>query len=684
MREPIGAVGRLTSVRRLTVLVLLALMTLAVPSAAQTTQGFSLDVATGIDGWVPPRGPFMVRVTVDADVLVAGTLLVTYAGSFTEVPVDVPAGGSKVYEVPVRSVMTNSSVSVELLDADRERLARQSVRPEVATDEVVAATDDDSLATSLEAVQTAIGSRPVVAVTLPVEPVADDLAAVGYVVTTSPDDRVWDWVAGGGRLVTTIDAAGAAPIALDELGDHPGGSLDWFRAGSGEVVTVDGSLADVDWASTLRPTPLVPVAQQGWGSVESSLVSTATNSGDGGLSDLPWLPFALAAYLIVVGPLNLFILKRTQRRDWAWLTIPAIATLAVTGFWVAGRQRLDSTALRHATVVVGDGDDAYRRTVLIVAAGEERSYELSVGGDATYAVTEVASVFGDVTAGNTPGRLTGDGVAWDLPQLGVGSALVSGPTDPGISASIRSDGEGFHVDVSNLGDDEFEYWGSVIGGLVTVGPGALAPGQSGSLSPTANDAPGGGMGVGDTIVERLQLWDRRGWEVVSPLAYAGAQELPPGRGYVFGIDTSTEIEAGVNGTPESVGGPTIWMAPLDPPATGGIDVSGAQIVSFGDFRSIDIGQGSGWIDTDTLTMRFTSSGAADTITFRSIRDWGRPENVIEVWNWDTGAFEEQTIDFPIPAGAIVSASGETIVRIKARQGQGEPLFTNSVWAEYDA
>ncbi len=60
----------------------------------------------------------------------------------------------------------------------------------------------------------------------------------------------------------------------------------------------------------------------------------------------------MVGYLVAVVPMNLWILERLGKRDWAWLTIPVVSLVALTGFWMGGRQRLDSTSLRHATVVV--------------------------------------------------------------------------------------------------------------------------------------------------------------------------------------------------------------------------------------------------------------------------------------------------------------------------------------------
>lgn len=45
------------------------------------------------------------------------------------------------------------------------------------------------------------------------------------------------------------------------------------------------------------------------------------------------LGLALLGYLVVIGPVNYIVLKRLDRRDWAWVTVPVIAVLVTAGIW---------------------------------------------------------------------------------------------------------------------------------------------------------------------------------------------------------------------------------------------------------------------------------------------------------------------------------------------------------------
>ncbi|MGF1665327.1 MAG: hypothetical protein ACFCVC_03540 [Acidimicrobiia bacterium] len=683
MREPFVPVVRLKGMRsRFVRVAALSLALMLAPSTALAQEaGYSMETTVGIDSWVSARGAILVDVVITADILVSGSLLITYGGSSTEVLVDVPAGGEKTYRIPVRSATRNGNVVVTLSDRDDNRLARDTVGPQVAMEEVLVGADDEQLAATLSAVQTAIDSQPVVAV--PIDPGTDRslLSALGYVVTDEPSEQVWDWVEDGGRVVTTSRALEASTLPLQPIGTS-GQRLEAYTFGAGEVVVALDGLAAIDWSSVLRPVPIHLVPNDTWGTVENSLVQAATNSGDGGLADLPWLPFAMVSYLIAVGPFNLWILKRVGKRDWAWLTIPLVSMVALAGFWMAGRQRLDSTALRHATVVV-DGEDQYQRSMVVVAAGSAREYRIGVPGASEYVVADVASVFGGGPGiSSATGSITEQGVGWDLPKLGVGAFQATAPAEDVLDVEVTSTAGAVSVTVTNRSDVAIDHWGIVSAGKITVASGGLPPGGSDSAS-SQDSRFDGGMSFGDAVVDQHQLWNDRGYEVISPLGWAGTNEMGPGRPFVFGIASETTIMTEVDGTLTPVEGPTVWMVPLDEVAepTVGARVGGT-LVGLGQLRGADIGQGSPWIDSDRITLSFRGPTDAAEVTFRR-GGLVNPNNELEVWNWETGTFETVTLNRTVPVATLMSPRGETVIRV-APNNNGEGLTIDSVWAEYGA
>lgn len=682
VREPFVPAARLKGMRSSVARVVamsLALSFASAPALAQDA-GFTMEPTAGLDSWVSARGAVVIDVAITADILVSGSLVIDYGGSATEIVVDVPAGGEKTYRIRVRSAIRNGNATVTLLDADDDRLARETVRPRVAMEEVLVGVDDEQLSASLGSVQTSIDSQPVVAVAVTADTDRSLLDALGYVVTANPSQQVWDWVDDGGRLVTTPRALEGSTLPLDPVTTSEDG-LETYALGAGEVaVAVDG-FGEVDWSVVLRPVPIELVPTETWGTVESSLVQAATNSGDGGLADLPWLPFAMVGYLIAVGPFNLWILKRVGKRDWAWLTIPLVSMVALAGFWMAGRQRLDSTALRHATVVV-DGEDGYRRSMVVVAAGSAREYRIAVPGASEYVVADVASVFGGGPASSATGSITEQGVGWDLPKLGVGAFQATAPAEDALDVEVTSTDGSVSVTVTNRSDVAIDHWGIVSGGQVTVAARNLPPGGSGAAS-SRNARFEGGMSFGDAIVEERQLWNDNGYSVVSPLGWAGNAEMGAGRQFVFAVSSETTIVADVNGQPTPVEGPTVWLVPLDEVSgpTVGSRVVGS-LVGVGELRFADFGQGSSWIDTDRITLSFRGPTDAAEVTFRP-GGFANPDNELEVWNWQTGAFDPVPLGETVATSALASPRGEIVVRVKPRNN-GEGLTVDSVWAEYGA
>lgn len=656
---------------------LCAMASLALPATAQ--QGIAiLSAEAGIGNWVAGNAPMTIHVTVEAALLVSGTVEVLYGGAATHIPVDVPAGGAKTYEIPIRSAFRNGSVRVNLLDDDGDRIATQTVRPEVATDEiVVGVVADPATEATLSSLESTVDGLPIVPVDTPADVSIDEAHALSYLVSADPTPDQWEWVAEGGRLITGPAALTAGTVELESLHRVPGTEVEWYgMVGGGEVFALDTIAGAQDWRAVLRPAPLDLVPNDQWGTPESSLLRSATGSGEGGLASLPWLPFGMLAYLIVIGPVNMLVLKRIGRREWAWVSIPALAFLAVGVFWVAGRQRLETTTARHATVTVA-GDRPYQRSVFVLAAGKEGEYSIEVDGADAYAVADVSSAWGGTVGTTAPGTVDALGVSWELPQLGVG-AVETWSTPAGTLAAAPSD-DGRSISVTNDTGSGIDHWGAVANGSVYVATGSLGPGETGTLSLDNRFGGWPGASLGDAVVEIKQLWDSSGWEVVAPLGYVAQTEAGP-TSFAFGIVESAALDAAINGEPRTVDGPTIWVAPLDD--EDGFRTASGTVIGVGDWRNIEVGQGSLWLDTDHLLLRFLADPAAPSIVVEVEPGFGGV-GPIEAWNWRTSAFDPVTRDEPIEAASYMAPNGEVIVRQAAVEQTGEPPYPQALTVVWD-
>ena len=143
----------------------------------------------------------------------------------------------------------------------------------------------------------------------------------------------------------------------------------------------------------------------------------------------------------------------------------------------------------------------------------------------------------------------------------------------------------------------------MIGGEVHVAQQALASGQSATLRAGGAAAPWPGASFGDVLVEQRQIWDDTGWQVISPMGYAAQGEFSQSDSFVFGMSTSTQMEAIVNGSPQMVDGPTVWTTPFSTQGFPSGKTIG-RVVGVGDWRHIEASQGNIWIETDRIVTSY--------------------------------------------------------------------------------
>jgi hypothetical protein len=299
-----------------------------------------------------------------------------------------------------------------------------------------------------------------------------------------------------------------------------------------------------------------------------------------------------------------------------------------------------------------------------------------------YAVSEASTAFGTAATGSV-GQLGPEGVSWDLPQLGVGSMQADTPVDTALSVSSRLDETGTTiVEVTNSTGFEIEHWGFVSGTGIVVSPTSLAAGATATLPDRRAVNTWPGASFGEIVVDEKQLWnDEVGWQVVSPLGYATQTALPT-ESYVFGVAIDTDIPVVVNGSQRSVPGPTVWATPLDR-STGANNTTSGSLVSVGDWRNIEVGQGNFWLDTSHIVVSFDRPDGASSPTLeRTLNGPGIGE--VAAWNWQTGQFEPTTIGDSLDPTAFVSGAGELLVKVASIPQTGESPYPQSVLAEWSS
>ena len=117
----------------------------------------------------------------------------------------------------------------------------------------------------------------------------------------------------------------------------------------------------------------------------------------------------LVAYILLIGPINYLVLRRLDRREWAWFTMPILIVVFAVGAYgfgaAAARQRRDRQRGRHRARRPGRDRRARRRSTSASSRRRAATYQVSVPGGALLSSPINGDIFG------------GDGTARSLDVL---------------------------------------------------------------------------------------------------------------------------------------------------------------------------------------------------------------------------------------------------------------------------
>ncbi len=190
-------------------------------------------------------------------------------------------------------------------------------------------------------------------------------------------------------------AEGTQPLLIEEpagKGSVEMSTFDWAQdsiaKSSAAVALLRQVLVRVTYGNTSAPTPTGPmIGKFGMGT------SVAAKGGALGqaLGNLPalalpawWLIGALVlVYVLLVGPVNYFVLRAIGRRALAWITVPAIALVASGGaYGTSVITKGTSVVANEVSIIhVQQGwDHAYQEEYTGILAPTRGDYEVAIGG----------------------------------------------------------------------------------------------------------------------------------------------------------------------------------------------------------------------------------------------------------------------------------------------------------------
>jgi hypothetical protein len=285
-------------------------------------------------------------------------------------------------------------------------------------------------------------------------------------------------------------AAGARALAGSGdraiAGDRPFGSGAVTLAGFDPSTPwlAESTSVDVLWASLVPArgtarTPLI-VGDDG---ILVSLLGTLPALA---LPSIEGLLLLLLGYILLIGPVNYLVLRRLDRREWAWVTMP----LLVVGFTVAAfaigfvLRGTDVIVNQIALVRAAPGTDAAQAQVYLGVFSPTRgSYEVGVPGGALLSAPYSGEGFGqsggqglDVVQGD-PARLRQLAVGYGTLRAVRAEAPVLAPR---IEADLRLEGDRVRGTIRNASALPLEKPVVVLGTALVVLP-DLAPGASATV-----------------------------------------------------------------------------------------------------------------------------------------------------------------------------------------------------------
>jgi hypothetical protein len=215
---------------------------------------------------------------------------------------------------------------------------------------------------------------------------------------------------------------------------------------------------------------------------DSQIVAALNSLPAVALPDLGLLFGLLALYIALIGPLNYLVLRRIDRREWAWVTMPILVLVFGVGTYVVGMglKGTDVIVDQLAIVRAAAGTDrGLAQAYVGVFSPNRQTFDIRVGDEALLANPIYLSMGGaagtplDVVAGESS-RLRGYEVGFGVMRAFRAEAPVETPR---VDADLTYRDGVLEGTLTNRSDEALESVAVTWGGQATLVP-ALAPGET--------------------------------------------------------------------------------------------------------------------------------------------------------------------------------------------------------------
>ncbi|HUQ77348.1 MAG TPA: hypothetical protein VM427_00565 [Patescibacteria group bacterium] len=249
--------------------------------------------------------------------------------------------------------------------------------------------------------------------------------------------------------------------ALATIGDRAIAGQAGYGSGSVTILGVDpttGWIAESAVGRAVWPA-LIPARSEGTVSMsdDSQIVGAVSNLPSLALPPLGGLIVLLVGYIALIGPINYLILRRIDRREWAWITMPVLIIGFAFGAYAFGSALRGSSIIVNEVGIVRGAPDATEGSASVylgVFSPTRGTYQVALPGGALLSAPISGDIFGgsgaslDVIQGN-PSRVRNLAVGFGslrtmraesqvaVPKIHVELSLVDGT----LTGFVRNDSD---------------------------------------------------------------------------------------------------------------------------------------------------------------------------------------------------------------------------------------------------
>lgn len=209
---------------------------------------------------------------------------------------------------------------------------------------------------------------------------------------------------------------------------------------------------------------------------DSQIVYALQNLPSIDLPPIEQLFVLLIGYIALVGPINYLILRRLDKREWAWVTIPALVVVFAFGSYGLGATLKGSDVIVNQITVVRAAQGTGRgigQAYIGIYSPTRRSFDVRVPGGALLSNPTSMAQFGqsetplDVVFGEANSRLRGFEVGFGVLR----GFRAEAPADaPAVDADLHLGGGRLTGTVTNRSDTVLENVAVVYNGAVQALP----------------------------------------------------------------------------------------------------------------------------------------------------------------------------------------------------------------------